>query len=198
MCDLHNYCGGNFDGITKQLQYVKDLGFDAIWISPVVDNTPGGYHGYWARNWEKINSNFGDEAALKRLVDTAHSMGIWVMVDVVANHVGPVEHDYSSLYPFNRPEHYHADCDINDWGNQWQVENCRLARLPDLDQGNSYVRQYLKDWIHNLVQKYGFDGIRIDTIPEVPKDFWREYGQASGVFQMGECFNGFDGYVGDY
>jgi alpha-amylase len=56
----------------------------------------------------------------------------------------------------------------------------------------------LKDWIHNLVTKYGFDGIRIDTIPEVPKDFWKEYGQSAGVFQMGECFNGFDGYVGDY
>ena len=103
-------------------------------------------------------------------------MGIWVMVDVVANHVGPVEHDYSRIYPFNRPEHYHADCDINDWNNQQQVENCRLARLPDLNQENSYVRGYLKDWIRNLVQKYGFDGIRIDTIPEVPKNFWAEYG----------------------
>jgi alpha-amylase len=78
------------------------------------------------------------------------------------------------------------------------VENCRLSGLPDLDQGNSYVRQYLKDWIKNLVQKYKFDGIRIDTIPEVPKDFWSEYGQAAGVFQMGECFNGNPAYVGDY
>jgi glycosidase len=47
--------------------------------------------------------------------------------------------------------------------------------------GNSYVRQYLKDWIKNLVKDYGFDGIRID-IPEVPKDFWKEFGQSSGVF----------------
>ena len=83
------------------MQYIKDLGFDAIWISPVVDNTDQGYHGYWAKNWELINSHFGDEAALKRLVDKAHSMDIWVMVDVVANHVGPVEHFYNNLYPFN-------------------------------------------------------------------------------------------------
>jgi glycosidase len=62
------------------------------------------------------------------------------------------------------------------------IENCRLAGLPDLDQGNSYVRQYLKDWIKNLVNTYEFDGIRIDTIPEVPKDFWSEYGQSAGVF----------------
>jgi len=60
------------------------------------------------------------------------------------------------------------------------------------------VRQYLKDWIKGLVQKFDFDGIRIDTIPEVKGEFWREYGQASGVFQMGECFNGDPAYVGPY
>ena len=54
--------------------------------------------------------------------------------------------------------------------------------MPDLNQDNSYVRGYLKDWVKNLVNTYGFDGIRIDTIPEVSKDFWKEYGSASGVF----------------
>lgn len=49
-----------------------------------------------------------------------------------------------------------------------------------------------------MVSTYNFDGIRIDTIPEVPKDFWSEFGESAGVFQMGECFNGFSGYVGDY
>lgn len=96
-------------------------------------------------------------------------MGIWVMVDVVANHVGPVGNDFSRIYPFNQASHYHSNCDIVDWNNQAQVEYCRLAQLPDLDQSNSYVRQYLKDWIKNLVNTYGFDGIRIDTIPEVSK-----------------------------
>ena len=60
------------------------------------------------------------------------------------------------------------------------------------------MRQYLKDWIKNLVQTYDFDGIRIDTIPEVSKDFWKEFGDAAGVFQMGECFNGDPNYVGPY
>jgi alpha-amylase len=103
-------------------------------------------------------------------------MDIWVMVDVVANHVGPVGNDFSQISPFNSPDHYHSNCDIQDWNNQWQVENCRLAGLPDLKQENPWVRQQLKDWIRNLVQTYNFDGIRIDTIPEVPKDFWAEFG----------------------
>lgn len=46
--------------------------------------------------------------------------------------------------------------------------------------------------------KYNLDGIRIDTIPEVPKDFWSEFTASSGVFEMGECFNGNDAYVGPY
>lgn len=91
------YCGGDFDGIVKNLQYIKNLGFDAIWISPVVDNTDNGFHGYWARNWNKINDHFGGEDGLKRFIKAAHDMDIWVMVDVVANHVGPVGFDYSSI-----------------------------------------------------------------------------------------------------
>jgi len=64
-CTLSNYCGGNWAGISNNLQYIKDLGFDAIWISPFVDNIDNGYHGYWSSNFEKVNSNFGDEIALK-------------------------------------------------------------------------------------------------------------------------------------
>ena len=71
------------------------MGFDAIWISPVVDNTVEGYHGYYAKNWEKINSHFGSAYDLKYLVKTAHVRGIWVMVDVVDNHVGPVRNNFS-------------------------------------------------------------------------------------------------------
>ena len=77
------------------------MGFDAIWISPVVDNTEKGYHGYFAKNWELINSHFGTPDDLKSLVNTAHSKGIAVMVDVVANHVGPVGEDFSQIVPFN-------------------------------------------------------------------------------------------------
>lgn len=197
-CDLSQYCGGDWEGVRQQLSYIKDLGFDAIWISPVVDNQEPGYHGYWFRNWEKVNYHFGDEESLKRMVDTAHSMGIWVMVDVVANHVAPVGDDFSSIYPFNQGYHYHPSCPINDWNNQWQVEHCRLAGLPDLDQAQPYVRQYLKDWIKNHVQKFGFDGIRIDTVPHVEKSFWGEYAQYAGVYTIGEVFNGNDGYLGDY
>lgn len=56
---LGNYCGGTFKGLENKLDYIAGMGFDAIWISPVVDNSADGYHGYWARNWNAINSYFG-------------------------------------------------------------------------------------------------------------------------------------------
>ena len=120
------------------------------------------------------------------------------MIDVVANHVGPVGTDYSRITPFNSNEHYHDKCDITDWGNQWQVENCRLCDLPDLKQENDFVTEKLVEWIKDLVNKYNFDGIRIDTIMEVPKWFWDKFRESAGVFQIGEAFNGDINYVSDY
>ena len=79
------------------------MGFDAIWISPVVKNTPGGYHGYWAMDLYDVNENFGTKQDLKDLIKTAQSKNIWVMVDVVANHMGFAQTagDYDGFNPFN-------------------------------------------------------------------------------------------------
>ena len=79
-----------------------------------------------------------------------------------------------------------------------QVENCRLSGLPDLDQSHDFVRSTLKDWVRETVSTYGLDGIRIDTVPEVPKDFWKEYGEAAGVYQLGEALNGDPYYLAGY
>lgn len=197
-CDLKKYCGGDFTGIQQKLSYIKDMGFDAIWISPVVDNMADGYHGYWFQDWEKINSNFGTVESLKQLIDACHKMDMLVMVDVVANHVAPVDMDFSSINPFNKPEHYHTKCDITDWDNQYQMEYCRLLDLPDLNQTNAFVRPYLVDWIRRHTTDYDFDGIRIDTVPHVEKPFWTEYTQAGGVFSIGEVFKNNETYIADY
>lgn len=202
-CDnLSNYCGGNYQGIIQNLDYIQNMGFDAIWISPVVDNTDGGYHGYWARNIYQLNSNFGSENDFKNFVNECHMRGIWVMVDIVLNHVGPVGNDFSSISPFNSPEHYHDYCIIDggdfDGGNQWKVENCRLAGLPDLNQSNQWVRSQLLQWVKWLISEYNIDGLRLDTACEVEKSFWDELSQAAGTYIVGEVFSGNVPYVADY
>ena len=180
-CDLRDYCGGTYAGLVRHLDYIKDLGFDAIWISPVVENTPHGYHGYWAKNISAVNHHFGDEQALLQMVQAAHAKDIWVMVDVVANHMGGSIGDISSFFPFNLPEHYHdcsgcaTSCDITDFSTLYSVdcEHCRLAGLPDLNQDNPWVNSQLMQWVSGLVSHYGFDGIRVDTVPEVKPNFWK-------------------------
>jgi len=203
--DLHNYCGGTFSGIKNHLDYIAGLGFDAIWISPIVVNTPGGYHGYWAQDINNINPSFGSQQDLTDLISACHSRGIWVMLDVVANHVGPVGNDFSSIKPFNDQQHYHdcnqcpPGCNINFNANdQAQIEICRLASLPDLNQTNPFVQNTLINWIQTIISSNKFDGIRIDTVPEVSKSFWSQYTQAAGVFSVGEVFDGRIDYVSGY
>ena len=197
-CNYSQYCGGNYRGLINKLDYIKGMGFDAIWISPIIENLEGSYHGYHFTNLYNLNYHFGSEDDFKELVKTCHSKDIWVMVDVVANHAAPVGTDYGRINPFNRAEHYHDWCEINNWRNQWEVENCRLCGLPDLKQENDWVTQKLLEWIHDMVQKYNLDGIRIDTIMEVPKWFWDKFRVSAGVFQIGEAFDGNPGYVADY
>jgi alpha-amylase len=59
--NLSVYCGGNYKGAINKLDYIQGMGFDAIWISPIVTNYPNSYHGYHATNWNTYNSNFGTE-----------------------------------------------------------------------------------------------------------------------------------------
>jgi alpha-amylase len=131
--DISKYCGGTWQGIIDKLDYIKNMGFDAIWISPMLENYGNDYHGYAALNWSNPNPHFGTGADLKALVKAAHSKGIWVMLDVVANHVAYVDLDFSLVTPFNDASYYHAKCQIGNWANQTEVENCRLANLPDLN-----------------------------------------------------------------
>ena len=197
-CELSTYCGGTFQGIIDKLDYIQGMGFNAIWISPIVKNSEGSYHGYHTLNFYKVNEHFGTEEDLHHLVEECHKRDIWVMVDVVANHVARVGPDYSKIVPFNKSEYYHEECEITDWNDQWMVEKCRFFGLPDLNTEHPYVNKTLNDWIYGLVKTFNFDGIRIDTVPHVPKWFWDHFRKAAGVFSIGEIFNGNPDYAADY
>eukprot|EP01102_Stenamoeba_stenopodia_P013174 TRINITY_DN4238_c0_g1_i1.p1 TRINITY_DN4238_c0_g1~~TRINITY_DN4238_c0_g1_i1.p1 ORF type:complete len:467 (+),score=100.77 TRINITY_DN4238_c0_g1_i1:205-1605(+) len=196
-CDnLSDYCGGTWQGITNNLDYITGMGFDAIWISPVVLNTPEGYHGYWAQDITQVNPNFGTQQDLINMVNAAHSKGVWVMLDLVINHVGS-NAPLSSIVPFNDPSYYHncsncpSGCQIQDYTCfTEQLEDCRLAGLPDLDQSNEFVNQTFLKWIETMISTYGFDGLRVDTVPEVNPAFWPAFMKASNdIYFVGEVFS---------
>jgi alpha-amylase len=99
---LRGYMGGDLAGITAKIKegYFRDLGVDAIWITPPVEQIHAGtdegtgksygFHGYWARDFTAIDANLGTAADMRELVDTAHANGLRVLLDVVMNHTGPV------------------------------------------------------------------------------------------------------------
>ncbi|RYP49609.1 hypothetical protein DL768_004730 [Monosporascus sp. mg162] len=195
--DLGDYCGGTFQGLESKLDYIQGMGFDAIWITPVVANSPGGYHGYWAQDLYGINSNYGTADDLKSLVNAAHEKGMYIMVDVVANHMGLGPIADNRPEPLNQESSYHPACDI-DYSNQGSVETCRIAGLPDLDTGKGEIRALFQEWISWLVKEYGFDGVRIDTVKHVEKDFWPGFSSAAGVYTIGEVFDGNPAYLAGY
>lgn len=192
--------GGDFQGIIDKLDYIKDLGFTAIWITPVVKNQPGGYHGYWAVDFYKTDEHLGSIEKLKELVEKAHSKGIKVIVDLVVNHTG-------ELHPWALDPKYknwfHDEVEISNYNDQHEVENGWLAGLPDLNQENPEVRKYLIDMAKWWIKETGIDGYRLDTMKHVPKDFWEEFSQEikkeyPDFYLIGEVYDGRVDYVSDY
>ena len=202
--DLRSYCGGTYRGIIQNLDYIQGMGFDAVWISPIPKNTRNGYHGYYAKDFEQLNEHFGSEEDLVELISALHERGMWVLLDVVANHAGYIDNNnnFSMIHPFDKKEYYHNYCRIDDIDYKTdpkRVRRCWLSDLPDLDQQNQFVRNYLINWIKRIVEKYKIDGIRIDTVAQVPKHFWAEYAESAGVFSIGEVAVGRNiSYVAEY
>lgn len=98
---LRSFEGGDLKGVTQKIEegYFDALGVDAIWTTPVIENVHGSvdegewgrtyaYHGYWPKDWTKVDSNFGTEADFVAMVRAAHARNIRVIVDVIINHAG--------------------------------------------------------------------------------------------------------------
>lgn len=118
----HNaWCGGTLKGATEHLDFIKGMGFDCVWITPVVkqypDSTPSGTGamGYWARDLYQIDPNFGTPEDYKAFIAGLHARDMCIMQDFVANHMGPIHSskDVEPMNPFNKPEYFNQH-DIGD------------------------------------------------------------------------------------
>ncbi|KAG9604717.1 alpha-amylase, partial [Aureobasidium melanogenum] len=210
-CDLSDYCGGTWEGLIKHLDYIQDMGFTAVWISPVVKNlnasTADGssYHGYWAQDIYAVNTNFGSAADLVNLSSALHDRGMYLIVDVVTNHMGYAGCgdcvDYSVFDPFDKESYYHPFCLI-DYNNQTSMELCwegdNTVSLPDLRVEDSNVQDMFATWIEQLAKNYTIDGLRIDSAAEVSKDSLANFESAANMYAVGEVFNNNADYVCAY
>jgi alpha-amylase len=164
--------GGDIKGIIDKLDYIKDLGATAIWITPVMKNEKDGYHGYWIEDFYEVDPHLGSMEDMKNLVKESHEKDIKVILDYVVNHTG-----YNS--PWLKDEKYkdwfNENKTITNWNDQEQVENGWLMGLPDLDLSNPEVKNYFIENALWWIDETGIDGMRLDTVKHVPRSFWTEF-----------------------
>ena len=194
-----SYHGGDFAGVTSKLDYLKDLGVNTIWITPVVENiledvgatgdngeavASYGYTGYWASDFEKLNKHLGTIDEFHQLIDEAHQRGIRIMVDVVLNHSGYGTENSDTFANMYREK--------NVAGNDILGS---LSGLPDFATENAEVRNKLISWQKAWVEKIGvtekgnaIDYFRVDTVKHVDSTTWsafkNELTKSSPKFKM--------------
>lgn len=194
---LEAYHGGDFRGLIDKLDYMQQLGINTLWITPIVDNIDFnkgldfnskqyGYHGYWAKDFSKIDEHLGDLDTFKELIDTAHDKGIKIMVDVVLNHTG-----YGLKEGDSRPGITQDDKDR--FANMLRTDGItsdedpikgELAQLPDFKTEDPVIRQQLIDWqagwLNRAQTERGdtIDYFRVDTVKHVDETTWKAFKNA--------------------
>lgn len=155
----------DFNGITAQLDRLKDLGVTILWlmpIHPIGQEKKKGTIGspYAVRDYYGINPDYGTKADLHRLVSEAHRRGLKIIIDIVANHTS-----WDSVL-MKHPELYKRDAKGNitypyDWYD-----------IAALDYRNTELRRYMTDMLKYWIRQFDLDGFRCDVAGEVPTDFW--------------------------
>ncbi|KAJ9224233.1 CAZyme family GH13 [Paecilomyces variotii] len=198
------YCGGTWRGIINHLDYIEGMGFDAIMISPIVQNIEGrvsygeAYHGYWPQDIYTLNDHFGSHQDLLDLGNALHERGMWLMIDTVINNMAYITNgskpatsiNYSIFTPFNNEDYFHPYCEITNYENYPLAQRCwtgdDIVPLPDLKTESSDVQSILEKWIQGIISTYSVDGLRIDAAKHVTPSFLPNFYKAAGLFMTGE------------
>ncbi|HET6975916.1 MAG TPA: alpha-amylase family glycosyl hydrolase [Pyrinomonadaceae bacterium] len=213
-----SFHGGDLRGVINRLPYLKDLGITAIWLTPWYDNWNGVnrcdkpwcpntyYHGYHAIDYYAVEDRFGDLATLRELIQKSHALGIKVIQDQVANHIGsqhpwvkdpPLATWFHGTLAQHQLNRFRNSVLLSPHSNQIDVRNTLDGwfndDLPDMNQEEPEVVRYE---IQNALWWAGFtgiDAIRQDTIQYMPRFFIRDLSNAlhqqyPKLWMVGEVF----------
>ncbi len=194
-CDRNGDGIGDFAGIESKLDYLADLGVNAVWLSPCF-RSPQVDNGYDISDFRDTNPEYGSLEEFKRLIQKMHEHGLKVILDLVANHTSDghrwfVEAKKSKDNPY-RAYYYWAEKPLNGWqscfgGSAWEYDegtgeyylHSYAKEQPDLNWTNPKVRQEIKEIVRYWVD-LGVDGFRCDVIDQIAKDFSSESGNGNG------------------
>ncbi|HEV7858565.1 MAG TPA: alpha-amylase family glycosyl hydrolase [Pyrinomonadaceae bacterium] len=214
-----SYHGGDLRGIINHLPYLKELGVTALWLTPWYDNWNGvhtcdkpwcpstSYHGYGATDYYGVEDHFGDMQTLRELVQKAHALGLKVIQDQVANHIG-VHHEWAMDSPLedwfhgtlkSHPQNpFRGDTLLSTHASEIErrptLDGWFADDLPDMNQEEPEVSRYEIQNALWWVGMTGVDGIREDTIQYMPRPFIHDllsalHRQYPKMWMVGEVFD---------
>lgn len=199
---------GDLEGIIEKLDYIKDMGFNGIYLTPIFESPSD--HKYDTTDYFKVDKEFGNNEILGELVKEAHKRGIKVMLDAVFNHCGFFHPFWQDVIEKGTDSKY-FDCfyvlDKNKPIVYGEVKNgvpeeapreelnyytfAYTQAMPKWNTSNPIAREYLLNVASYWIEKYNIDGWRLDVSNEVSHDFWRELRKKvkainKDVFLLGE------------
>ena len=177
----NGYQGGDLIGVVEHLDYLRDLGVNAIYFTPIFQSASN--HRYHTHDYEKVDPMLGGDAALRRLLDAAHDRGMKVVLDGVFNHASRGFFQFHDILE-NGPDSAYLDwfkvsgfpvnaynLDVAPNYEAWW----NLPALPKFNIQNPEVREYLLKVAVKWID-FGIDGWRLDVANEIDDDeFWREF-----------------------
>lgn len=172
-----SFTGGDLKGIIDRLDYLKDLGINTLYLTPIFKSPSN--HKYDIIDYYQIDSQFGDKSILKELVEKAHKNGIRIILDAVFNHIS------NENYMFKDVKDKGINSKYYDWffidGDYIEEDDVNYKTfsivdyMPRLNTSNTEVQDYLIKVGKYWIEEFGIDGWRLDVSDEVSHDFWRRF-----------------------
>jgi glycosidase len=177
--------GGDIQGVINHLDYFNDLGVTALWLTPVLENNQpdASYHGYAITDYYKVDPRHGSNELYKSMVNKAHEKGLKIVMDMVFNHCGhkhwwmndlPTE-DWINVWPSYTSSNYRSSVLSDPYSSEYDKDKMQkgwfVPQMPDLNQKNPFVANYLIQNSIWWVEFANLDGIRMDTYPFSDKLF---------------------------
>jgi glycosidase len=181
--------GGDVQGIIDHLDYIRDMGFTAIWLNPLLENAMPSYsyHGYSTTDFYRVDPRFGSNEQYRELVAIAKDKGIGVIMDMIVNHVGSAHwwirdlpaSDWLNLgdtRELTSREHItEVDPHVSAYDGRMFSDGWFVDTMPDLNQRNPLLADYLTQNTLWWVETLGLAGIRMDTYPYPDKHYMAEW-----------------------
>ena len=166
--------GGTIDGVTEKLDYIKDLGANAIWLSPIFPSPS--IHRYDATDYYHVAAELGGDEALKKLVEKAHTKGIRIILDLVCNHI-------SFQHPYFLDAYNNKNSPYRNWFYFDEADEIGyrtffgVRKMPQVNLNTPEARQWMLDIARYWLEEFDVDGYRLDHANGPGPGFWGEFWQ---------------------